>query len=174
MPSRLRHLVDRDSYGVGVLTASVPLLFLHERFQPEYGVGLGSTTVDIRVSDVALMLVFATALVVAVQRGIERLRPGRGLWLVGAMFLAWMAFETLRPASTGDALFDEHLVSFFKLGEYERSPDGTQENFAILHALYRYHREGDSVLRSVPFLFRYESEKDSSTLYLFHLIPIRL
>jgi O-Antigen ligase len=118
MPSRLRHLVDRESYGAVVLTASLPFLFLHERFQPEYGVGLGSTTVDIRVSDVALLVVFVTALVVAVQRGIKRLRPSRGLWLVGAMFLAWMAFETLRPASTGDALFDEHLVSFFKLGEY--------------------------------------------------------
>jgi len=118
MPPRLRHLFDRDSYGVVVLTASVPFLFLHERFQPEYGVGLGSTTVDIRLSDVALLAVLVTAVVTAVQHGLDRLKPGAGLWIVGAAFLAWMAFAILRPASTGDALFDEHLVSFLKLGEY--------------------------------------------------------
>ncbi len=64
--------------------------------------------------------------------------------------------------------------SLFKLGEYELSPDGTTEEFSILHAVYRYHREGDDVLRSVPFLFRYEREKGESTLYLFHFIPIGL
>ena len=118
MPSRLRHLVDHNSYGVVVLTASVPFLFLHERFQPELGVGLGSTTADLRISDIALLAVLIVAVVAAVRFGFDRLKPSAGLWIVGAVFLAWMAFATLRPASTGDALFDEHLVSFLKLGEY--------------------------------------------------------
>jgi len=118
MPSRLRNLVDRNSYGVVVLTASTPFLFLHERFQPEYGVELGSTTMDVRLSDIALLAVVAAAIVAATEHGLDRLRPGTGLWIAGSAFLAWMAFATLRPASTGDALFDEHLVSFLKLGEY--------------------------------------------------------
>jgi len=119
MPSRLRHLlVDRDALGALVLTASFPFLFIHERFQPEYGVALGSTTADVRISDVALLAVFVIAVVSAVRHGVDRLAAGRALWLAGAALLAWLAFETLRPASTADALFDENLVSFLKFGEY--------------------------------------------------------
>jgi hypothetical protein len=64
--------------------------------------------------------------------------------------------------------------SLFKLGEYERSPDGQVEQLSILHALYRYRREGQHETRSVPFLYRYESEGDRATLHLFHFIPIEL
>ena len=49
--SGLRNLVDRDALGALVLALSLPFLFIHERYQPELGVGLGSTTVDIRLSD---------------------------------------------------------------------------------------------------------------------------
>ena len=43
---RVRQLVDRESTGALALTAAIPFLFLHERFQPEYGLELGTTTVD--------------------------------------------------------------------------------------------------------------------------------
>lgn len=62
--------------------------------------------------------------------------------------------------------------SLFKLGEYERSADGAAEQFQILHALYRYRRDGGHTTRSVPFLFRYETEGDRATLHLFHVLPI--
>jgi O-antigen ligase len=118
LTSSLRHLVDRESTGVLALTAAVPFLFLHERFQPEYGVELGATTVDLRLSDAAIVLVLVAAIVVATRHGIERLRPGRAVWIPGALLLLWLAFQVVRPASMDDELFDDHVVTFLKLGEY--------------------------------------------------------
>jgi len=119
MPStRLRHLVDRDALGALLVAAAVPFLFMHERFQPEYDLELGSTTADIRLSDVALLVVVASAAVSAARNGISRLSPARAIWISGAALLAWLAFEVLRPVSMDDARFDDHLVSFLKLGEY--------------------------------------------------------
>jgi len=114
----LRSLVDRDALGALVLAASIPFLFLHERYQPALGVGVGSTTVDVRLSDLAVAVVLAAAALVAFHVGFARLRPGRALWLAGAALLGWIAFQTFRPVSLDDALFDDHLVSFLKLVEY--------------------------------------------------------
>jgi O-antigen ligase len=116
--TRFRHLVDRDASGALVLAASLPLLFLHERFQLEYDLELGATSVDLRLSDAAVVLVLATAAVFAARYGVERLRPGRAVWLPGLLLLAWLAFQALRPVSMDDELFDDHLVSFLKLCEY--------------------------------------------------------
>jgi O-antigen ligase len=107
-----------DSWGALVLAASLPFVFMHERFQPAYDVGLGSTTVELRLADAAIALVLVAAVVFAVREGLGRLQPAWFLWFAGAALLAWVAFETLRPASVDDALFDDHLVSALKLGEY--------------------------------------------------------
>jgi O-antigen ligase len=117
-PSRLRHLVDGKAFGALVLTASFPLLFIHERYQPELGVDIGSTSIDVRLSDAAVLVVLVAAAVAASRFGLARLRPARLLWLPGIALLAWLAVATFRPASLDDALFDDHLVSFLKLGEY--------------------------------------------------------
>ena len=101
-----------------MLTGAIPFLFVHERYQPDLGVGLGATTVDVRLSDAAVLVVVVTAAVVATRDGLARLRAGRSLWLAGAALLAWLAFQTFRPASLDDSLFDDHLVSFLKLVEY--------------------------------------------------------
>lgn len=118
MPSRLRHLVDRDALGALVLTASFPFLFLHERYQPELGIDVGSTSVDVRLSDGAVLVVVIAALVAAARFGLSRLTPARLLWIPGIALLAWLTFATFRPVSLDDAQFDDHLVSFLKLGEY--------------------------------------------------------
>ena len=57
----LRSLIERDALGALVLAASLPFLFSHERYQPELGVGIGSTTVDVRLSDLADGYVIADA-----------------------------------------------------------------------------------------------------------------
>jgi O-antigen ligase len=116
--SRFPSLVERATLGALVLTGAIPFLFVHKRYQPDLGVGLGATTVDVRLSDVAVLVVVVTAAVVATRRGLARLRAGRSLWLAGAALLAWLAFQTFRPASLDDSLFDDHLVSFLKLVEY--------------------------------------------------------
>jgi len=113
----LRALVDRDALGALVLAGAIPFLFLHERYQPDLSVGAGATTVDIRLSDLAVLVVVVVA-AAAARTGVTRLRAARALWISGAALLAWLAFQTFRPVSLDDALFDEHLVSFLKLVEY--------------------------------------------------------
>jgi len=112
-------LVRRGDTGVLLLAASVPFLFLHERYQPELGVDIGSTTVDVRTSDLAVLVVVVAAGVAWGRlRGSAGLSAARALWLAGLGLLGWLAFATFRPASTDDALFADHLVSFVKLVEY--------------------------------------------------------
>ena len=82
-----------------MLTGAIPFLFVHERYQPDLGVGLGATTVDIRLSDVAVLVVVIAAALVASRDGLARLRAGRSLWLAGAALLAWLAFQTLPTRS---------------------------------------------------------------------------
>jgi len=118
MPFRLRHFFDRDALGALVLTASLPFLFSHERYQPELSVDIGSTSIDMRLSDAAVLVVAIMAVVAAVQFGLDRLRPGRLLWIPGIALILWLTFATFRPASLDDSLFDDHVVSFLKLGEY--------------------------------------------------------
>jgi hypothetical protein len=113
-----RSLVDRDSVGVLVLAAAVPALFVHERFQPELALTAGTTAVQIRLSDWAVLAVVAVALVSAVRLGTGPLAAGRLLWVPGGLLLGWLTFSCLRPASTGDEQFDAHLVSFLKFVEY--------------------------------------------------------
>jgi len=119
MPSdRLRLLADRDAVGAIVLAVAVPFLFFHERYQPEVGLGVGSTSIDLRLSDAAVLAVLVAAALAAARLGLGRLGPARLLWIPGAALFAWLAFETLRPGSLDDGLFDDHLVSFLKLVQY--------------------------------------------------------
>jgi len=116
--SGIRSLVDRDALGALVLAAAVPFLFLHERYQPDLTIGAGSTTVDVRLSDLAMLVVFVATVATAMRTGLGRLRAGRWLWIAGSALLAWLAFQTFRPVSLDDALFDDHVVSYAKLVEY--------------------------------------------------------
>jgi O-antigen ligase len=113
-----RDLTDRHALGALALAAAIPFVFLHERYQPELQIDVGSTTVDLRLADAAILVVVVFAALAFRRLGFTALRAGRALWLTGAALLAWLAFETLRPASLHDDLFADHLVSAFKLGEY--------------------------------------------------------
>lgn len=114
----VRDRVDRDSVGAIVLAAAIPLLFLHERYQPSLGVDWGSTSLEVRPSDLAALAVVVAAIVAAARLGLGRLGDARILWLPGIALLLWLAFEAVRPASVDDARFEDHLVSFLKFGEY--------------------------------------------------------
>ncbi len=116
--SSLRALVDRDAAGALVLALAVPFLFVHERYQPELGLSAGSTTVDIRLSDVAVLAVVVAAIVAASREGLGRLGAARWLWLTGGALLVWLAFQALRPVAMDDERFADHLVSYVKLVEY--------------------------------------------------------
>ena len=114
----LRDLVDRDATGALLLALAIPFLFLHEKYQPELTVDLGSTSADIRLSDLAVLVVVIAAGIYAGRKGTSRLGPARILWIPGFALLLWLAFQALRPASVDDALFEDHLVSYVKLVEY--------------------------------------------------------
>ena len=76
--SGLRTLVDRDAVGALILAAAIPFLFFHERYQPEASVGVGATTIDVRLSDVAVLVVLIAAVVAATRHGIARLGAAHG------------------------------------------------------------------------------------------------
>ena len=81
MRPQIRHLFDRDALGALVLAASLPLLFLHERYQPELAVDVGSTSVDVRLSDAAVLVVgggaAAAATGVVIATGGDEASPPR-------------------------------------------------------------------------------------------------
>jgi O-Antigen ligase len=115
---RLGAVAERERAGAIVLAAAIPFLFVHERYQPEASLDVGSTTLDIRLSDLAALAVIVAAAIAAARLGTARLRPSLALWLFGAALLVWLGFETLRPVSLDDDAFSDHLVSALKLGEY--------------------------------------------------------
>jgi hypothetical protein len=114
----LRDHVSRESLGALLLALAVPFLFLHEKYQPAFEIDWESTSVEIRLSDFAVLVVVVAALVTAARIGSGRLGAAKILWLPGIALLIWLAIEAFRPASIDDALFEDHLVSFLKLGEY--------------------------------------------------------
>ena len=116
--SSFRSLVDRESVGALVLTIAIPFLFIHERFQPELAIAVGSTSIEIRLADWAVLAIVAVALISAARRGTKPLAAGRLLWISGVLLLGWLAFAALRPAAMDDPQFAEHLVSYLKFVEY--------------------------------------------------------
>jgi O-antigen ligase len=114
----LRDLVDRDAAGAVLLAVAIPFLFFHEKYQPELTLDLGSTSVDVRLSDLAMLVVLGAAVAFVVRRGTVRLGAARILWIPGVALLLWLAFQAFRPASVDDARFEDHLVSYLKLVEY--------------------------------------------------------
>jgi O-antigen ligase len=113
-------LADRASLGAIVLAASIPFVFLHEQHQRwgTFGIDVGSTTVDVRPSDIAVLLVVVAAVVSAVRLAAAPLLRARWLWIFGAALLVWLAFGALRPAAVDDDEFAGHFVTFAKLCEY--------------------------------------------------------
>ena len=108
----------RESLGAIVLALAVPLLFLHERYQPALELDWQSTSFEIRPSDLAVLLVVIAAIVSAARLGSTRLGAARILWFPGIALLAWLAFQAFRPVAVDDPSFEENVVSFLKLGEY--------------------------------------------------------
>ncbi len=102
-----------------VLALCVPLLCIHERYNPDIGIAAGSTTVNIAASDVAVLIILAAAARAASRLGIAPLRRG-GWTLVGAATLIAIVFvATLAgPVLTDGYPFARSLVSAAKFAEY--------------------------------------------------------
>ena len=114
-------LADRASLGAVVLAASIPFVFMHEQHQRwgTFGIDVGSTTVDVRPSDLAILLVVVTAVVSIARLGatsLFRLRAGSGSRAL--RFSSGSRSRPCSPASVDDEDFADHLVTFAKLCEY--------------------------------------------------------
>jgi len=100
-----------------VLALALPLLFLHRRYQPSVSISAGGTSVDVFLSDLAVLAVVVTALLVGARRGFDRLRAALGLWVAGALLLGWILVS---PAWAPGASYETatHLVTGLKYAEY--------------------------------------------------------
>lgn len=102
-----------------MLGLAVPLMFLHRNYQPGTSVALGSASVDVFGSDVAILAVVVTAAAVGARTGFARLASARTTWVLGACFLGWVALSV----AYGHALqasypLSTHAVSAAKFVEY--------------------------------------------------------
>jgi O-antigen ligase len=121
-----------------VLALAVPPLFLHVEYQPGFSIGLGSTTVDVELSDLAIVAVLLAAVVSGRRHGFGPLRPGLPLWLAAGALTVWILLATFyAPVPLG-----ENLVTTAKFVEYAllalavplliRSPDDLRAPLAVL------------------------------------------
>ncbi len=102
-----------------MLAAAIPILFLHVSYQPGVAVGFGSTTINAYLSDFAVLAVVVVALFEGIRHGFAPLKPGRLLWLVLALFLAWMFVEVgLGRHHAAAYAWRTHAVTAAKFAEY--------------------------------------------------------
>ncbi len=107
------------SWRVIPLVLVVLPLVLHERYQPTLTLHAASTSVDVRLSDAAVLAVAAAAAVAGVRRGFSPLRAGMPVWLASGAFLAWLFAATFYPLlSSRDYPWKVHLVTGLKFSEY--------------------------------------------------------
>ena len=107
------------SPGALVLAAAVPILFLHVAYQPGFGVGFGSTTVNAYLSDFAVLAVVVAAAARGRKDGFGPLAHGRWLWLAGGAFLVWMLVEVgYGHAHNASYAWHTHGVTAAKFAEY--------------------------------------------------------
>ena len=107
------------SPGALVLAAAIPILFLHVAYQPGFGVGVGSTTVNAYLSDFAVLAVVLAALARGRRDGFAPLAHGRWLWIAGACFFAWV-FAAVVYGHVHDSSYAWHMhgVTAAKFAEY--------------------------------------------------------
>jgi hypothetical protein len=102
-----------------VLALAVPFVFLHRSYQPGFAVSVGSASIDVFLSDLAILAVVVTAAAVAWNDGLGRLRAARVLWLTSGAFLGWLCLSVVygRVLESGYPL-STHAVSAAKFVEY--------------------------------------------------------
>jgi hypothetical protein len=101
-----------------VLAAAIPIVFWHVRYQPSTDVQVGSTTVGIELSDLAVLAVVVAAVVAGRRLGFRSLAYGRPLWLAVGLFFSWIALEIAFRAGSNGYPWQTHSVTAAKFFEY--------------------------------------------------------
>ena len=103
------------SAGAVVFAATIPLVFLHVRYQPSVGVGSAS----IKLSDALVVLTVLAAVAAAARRGLGPLRPGLPVWITGVAWFAWVGAAVFIPLLSSRVYpWKTHLVTAGELAEY--------------------------------------------------------
>ena len=114
----LRRVFNRESLGALVLAFAVPIVFFGEDHVPSVALEIGSESHGFTLSDGAVLAILLAAIVSAIRLGASRLNAARIVWIPGFALIAWLAFETFRPAAYDDALFEDHVVTYVELVGY--------------------------------------------------------
>lgn len=105
--------------SVAVFVVALPVLFVHASFQPTLHWNLGSTQVQARLSDLAVLAIGVTAAVAARRHGVSALRHGRPIWIAAGAFLLFVVAACFYPLATNPLYpWRTHLVTAIKYGEY--------------------------------------------------------
>jgi O-Antigen ligase len=102
----------RVTWRGAVAAGALPLLFLHVRFQPGFAIGIGSTSVNVELADIAVLVLAVAALSEGVSAGFAPLRAARSTWAAAVALLLWIGIESLRVDQAA------HVVSAAKFAEY--------------------------------------------------------
>jgi hypothetical protein len=95
-----------------ILAATIPIVFLHLRYQPSVVVGPAT----VKLSDVMVLLTALAAVYVATRDGLAPLRPGLPVWIAAILFLLWIGLATLYPSQAYP--FKTHAVTAGEFAEY--------------------------------------------------------
>src|SRR5207248_1233479 len=102
-----------------LFVVAMPVLFLHAAFQPTIETSLGSTHVQLRLSDLAVLAIGVAAALGARRDGVAALRQGRVVWAAAGLFLLWVFAASFYPLATNAAYpWRTHLVTAVKYAEY--------------------------------------------------------
>lgn len=112
-------LPGRVTVGGLVLAATLPIVFLHLRYQPAVTLHAAGASATFKLSD-AMVLLTAIATLATVRRdGTRILRPGLAVWITGLLFLAWIVLATFYPLlSHRSYAWKTHLVTAAEFCEY--------------------------------------------------------
>jgi O-antigen ligase len=105
--------------GAIVLALALPLLFLHARYTPGLTLGVGSTNVDLELTDAALAAVALAGAHAWWARGMAGPASGRAVWIAaGALLALALASAAWGPLVTEGYSLADGLVSALKFAEY--------------------------------------------------------
>ncbi|HEY3184853.1 MAG TPA: hypothetical protein VGJ77_18580, partial [Gaiellaceae bacterium] len=108
-------MTARPSAAALVLALAVPAIFLHTHYQPHASVG----SVDVYLTDVAILVVAAVACADGVVHGFGPLRAGIAVWIPAVAFLALLVASVFYArAVIGGYAIGSHLTSAAKFCEY--------------------------------------------------------
>ena len=118
MRSRGAALLDAVTPEALVLAAAIPVVFWHLRYQPKAHVDVGSTTIGIELSDLAVLAVIVAALLAGRRLGFAPLRAATSLWIAGGLLFVWIAVAIVHGATRSGYPWQTHAVTAAKFFEY--------------------------------------------------------